>query len=112
MAPVQPAAARTLVAAFNGRFQFPSTDGGYYSEGKLVFSCAEAPHRWSSTKMARPPRGPRFALTILSICLLPDLMFSPTRPVQGHFDGTGHCKISPNLRPSDGANGHSRHIED
>ena len=38
MAPVQPAAARTLVAAFNGRFQFPSTDGGYYSEGKLVFS--------------------------------------------------------------------------
>ena len=36
-APVQTSAARTLVAAFNGGFQFPSTDGGYFSEGKLVF---------------------------------------------------------------------------
>lgn len=36
-APVQAAAARTLVAAFNGGFQFPSTDGGYFSEGKMAF---------------------------------------------------------------------------
>ena len=36
-APVQPAAARTLVATFNGGFQFPSTAGGYFSEGMLVF---------------------------------------------------------------------------
>jgi hypothetical protein len=36
-APVPASAARTLVAAFNGGFQFPSTDGGYFSEGKLVF---------------------------------------------------------------------------
>jgi len=36
-APVQGAAARALVAAFNGGFQFPSTDGGYFSEGKIVF---------------------------------------------------------------------------
>ena len=37
MAPVQPAATRTLVATFDGGFQFPSTDDSYYSEGKLVF---------------------------------------------------------------------------
>jgi hypothetical protein len=37
-APVQPAAARTLVAAFNGGFKVPDSDGGYYSEGKLAFS--------------------------------------------------------------------------
>ena len=36
-APIQPAAARTLVAAFNGGFKFPATDGGYYSEGRLVY---------------------------------------------------------------------------
>lgn len=36
-APVQPAAAKTLVAAFNGGFKFPASGGGYLSEGKLVF---------------------------------------------------------------------------
>ena len=36
-APVQGSAARALVAAFNGGFQFPSSDGGYFSEGKMVF---------------------------------------------------------------------------
>ena len=36
-APVEPVAARALVAAFNGGFQFPSSDGGYFSEGKTVF---------------------------------------------------------------------------
>ena len=38
MAPVQPAAARTLVATFDGGFQFPSNDGGSCSEEKLVSS--------------------------------------------------------------------------
>jgi hypothetical protein len=36
-APVQPAAAKTLVAAFNGGFKFPASEGGYLSEGKPVF---------------------------------------------------------------------------
>lgn len=36
-APVLPAAARSLVAAFNGGFKFPATEGGYYSEGRLVY---------------------------------------------------------------------------
>ena len=36
-APVQGSAAQALVAAFNGGFQFPSTDGGYFSEGEMVF---------------------------------------------------------------------------
>lgn len=36
-APVQPTAAKTLVAAFNGGFKFPATDGGYFSEVKLVY---------------------------------------------------------------------------
>lgn len=35
-APVSPAAARTLVAAFNGGFKFPAAAGGYYSEGRLA----------------------------------------------------------------------------
>lgn len=35
-APIQPAQAKTLVAAFNGGFKMPSSNGGYYSEGKLV----------------------------------------------------------------------------
>jgi hypothetical protein len=35
-APVAPTAARTLVAAFNGGFKMPDSEGGYYSEGKLV----------------------------------------------------------------------------
>ena len=36
-APISPAAAATLVAAFNGGFKFPDADGGYYAEGKLVY---------------------------------------------------------------------------
>ncbi len=36
-APISKTAARTLVAAFNGGFKFPAAEGGYYSEGKLVF---------------------------------------------------------------------------
>ena len=36
-APVQGSAAQALVVAFNGGFQFPSTDGGYFSESKMVF---------------------------------------------------------------------------
>ena len=37
-APVLPGDARRLVAAFNGGFKFPVSDGGYYSEGHLVFA--------------------------------------------------------------------------
>lgn len=36
-APISPEAARTLVAAFNGGFKFPSTQGGYYSEGRMAY---------------------------------------------------------------------------
>jgi hypothetical protein len=36
-APVQPAQAATLVAAFNGGFKMPDTHGGYYSEGKMAY---------------------------------------------------------------------------
>jgi hypothetical protein len=35
-APVQPAAAATLVAAFNGGFQMADAHGGYYTEGRLI----------------------------------------------------------------------------
>ncbi len=36
-APISPAAARSVVAAFNGGFKFPASQGGYYSEGRLVY---------------------------------------------------------------------------
>ena len=36
-APISPAAARTLVAAFNGGFKFPASEGGYYSERRLAY---------------------------------------------------------------------------
>ena len=36
-APIEPNAARTLVAAFNGGFKFPDSQGGYFSEKKLAF---------------------------------------------------------------------------
>jgi len=35
-APVTPAAARTLVAAFNGGFKMADAHGGYYTEGKVI----------------------------------------------------------------------------
>ncbi len=35
-APILPAAARTLVAAFNGGFYMSAAQGGYYTEGKLI----------------------------------------------------------------------------
>ncbi len=35
-APIEPAQARTLVAAFNGGFYMSVSGGGYYSEGRLV----------------------------------------------------------------------------
>ncbi|HLX78017.1 MAG TPA: phosphodiester glycosidase family protein [Acidimicrobiales bacterium] len=35
-APIKPGQARTLVGAFNGGFYLKSSNGGYYSEGKLV----------------------------------------------------------------------------
>lgn len=35
-APIQPAAAATLVAAFNGGFQMDAAGGGYYTEGRMV----------------------------------------------------------------------------
>jgi hypothetical protein len=35
-APIQPAAANTLVAAFNAGFLMPNANGGYYTDGKAV----------------------------------------------------------------------------
>jgi hypothetical protein len=35
-APIQPSAAASLVAAFNGGFQMDAAQGGYYTEGKMV----------------------------------------------------------------------------
>lgn len=36
-APVSTAAARSLVAAFNGGFKFPASRGGYFAEGRTVY---------------------------------------------------------------------------
>ena len=36
-APIEPAQARTLVAAFNGGFQMSAAQGGYYTEGRTVY---------------------------------------------------------------------------
>ncbi len=36
-APISPSAARTVVAAFNGGFKFPASQGGYFAEGRLVY---------------------------------------------------------------------------
>ena len=35
-APIEPAAARTVVAAFNGGFKMQDANGGYFSEGKIA----------------------------------------------------------------------------
>lgn len=35
-APVKPAAAASLVAAFNGGFEMPVSDGGYYTQHKVI----------------------------------------------------------------------------
>jgi hypothetical protein len=36
-APVSPAQARTLVAAFNGGFQMNTARGGYYTDGRMIY---------------------------------------------------------------------------
>jgi hypothetical protein len=36
-APISPAAARSVVAVFNGGFKFPASQGGYYAEGRLYY---------------------------------------------------------------------------
>ncbi len=36
-APIEPAQARSLVAAFNGGFQMAAAQGGYYTEGRTVY---------------------------------------------------------------------------
>lgn len=36
-APIEPSAARTVVAAFNGGFKFPDSNGGYFDYGQTVF---------------------------------------------------------------------------
>lgn len=36
-APIEPNAARTVVAAFNGGFKFPESNGGYFDYGQTVF---------------------------------------------------------------------------
>ena len=36
-APVQPAAATTMVAAFNAGFLMPAADGGYFTDGRTIF---------------------------------------------------------------------------
>jgi hypothetical protein len=36
-APVEPPAAQSLVAAFNGGFKFPAANGGYYDYGQTIF---------------------------------------------------------------------------
>ena len=35
-APIQPAQAATLVAAFNGGFMMPAAGGGYYTQGRII----------------------------------------------------------------------------
>ena len=37
-APIQPASARVLVAAFNGGFKMKEAEGGYYTEGRMIDS--------------------------------------------------------------------------
>ena len=35
-APIRPASARYLVAAFNGGFKMTDAEGGYYTEGRMI----------------------------------------------------------------------------
>ena len=39
-APIQPAQAATLIAAFNGGFMMPAAGGGYYTQGRVDRSAA------------------------------------------------------------------------
>ena len=45
-APIQPAQAATLVAAFNGGFKMNQAHGGYYTEGRTVARSRAGRHRW------------------------------------------------------------------
>jgi len=40
-APIQPAQARTLVAAFNGGFKMNAAEGGYYTEHRMIYPLRE-----------------------------------------------------------------------
>ena len=45
-APIQPAQAATLVAAFNGGFMMPAAGGGYYTQGRTIDRCGGGPPPW------------------------------------------------------------------
>jgi hypothetical protein len=45
-APIQPAQAATLVAAFNGGFMMPAAGGGYYTQGRAI-----DPLRWGAASL-------------------------------------------------------------
>lgn len=87
-APVLPAAARSLVAAFNGGFQFPSTDGGYFSEGKLVYplrvgAASLVIYRDGSATVGEWGRDARMGRAVVAVRQNLNLLVDQGKPVPG-----------------------------
>jgi len=92
-APVQPAAAKTLVVAFNGGFKFPASRGGYLSEGKLVFplrvgAASLVIFKNGSATVGQWGRDVTMGPTVVAVRQNLDLLVDHGQPVPGlsHYD--------------------------
>jgi hypothetical protein len=87
-APVQPRAARSLVAAFNAGFLMSDSNGGYYTDHKMVVPLRVGAASFvvyrngSSTVMAWGPHD-RITPNIVSVRQNLDLLVNNSKPVRG-----------------------------
>lgn len=87
-APIKPAAAATLVAAFNSGFQMSSANGGYYTEGRTIVPLRNGAASMVITKEGVPTvaqwgRDATMSPDIASVRQNLDLLVDGGKPVPG-----------------------------
>ncbi len=87
-APISATAARTLVAAFNGGFKFPASEGGYYAERRLVYplrtgGASLVIYRDGDATVGRWGRGLKMTPNVIAVRQNLTLLVNRGRPVAG-----------------------------
>ena len=87
-APIQPSAARSLVAAFNAGFLMSAANGGYYTDGKTIVGLRNGAasfvvYRNGSATVGKWGRDVRMTSDVVSVRQNLDLLVTRGKPVPG-----------------------------
>ncbi len=87
-APISPAASMSLVAAFNGGFKFPDSQGGYYAQGRFAHPLRQGAaslviYRNGTLTVGQWGRDVHMSNQVLAVRQNLDLLVDHGRPVPG-----------------------------